>query len=86
MGSYNTQDQWGFMMAFIEANDMIEALMTANKELPNVYGDPEPFPVDEQNVWICSYGVKGTAYQAIAVTPLQGGGISQATSLIRRAH
>lgn len=85
MGSYGTKDQWAFVMAFIEADNMASAVMTANKELPNVYGNPEPFPVEDQEVWFCGYGVKGTPYQAIAITPLNMGGIKQATSLVKRA-
>jgi hypothetical protein len=85
--NYGTNDTWGFLMGFIDAKDAFEAVMTANQHLGGVYGDPEPFPVEDQNVWICGYGVKDTPYQAIAVTPLSGGIQSlKVGSLLKRAH
>ncbi len=70
LGKYNTQDNWGFLMVFIEADNMMQALMIANQNLNNIAGRPQPMPVPGQDMWACVYGVKGTPYQAIAVTPL----------------
>lgn len=82
MGKYSTNDNWGFVMGFIEAENMLGALLEANKNLTNIVGQPEPMPVPDQDMWVCVYGVKGTPYQAAAVTPL--GMPGQAASLLTR--
>ena len=85
MGKFNTQDQWALMMAFLPADDMISALLEANKVKSNISGYSEPIPVEDQNVWACVYGVSGTSYQVISVTPLSMGGMkAKANSLIKR--
>lgn len=71
LGNYQTDDHWVFLMGFIEANDVMQALLIGNQNLPNVEGNPEPLAYDDGEVWICPYEVQGTDYQAFAVTPLK---------------
>lgn len=84
MSNYQTQDQWGFVLGFIQANNPMEAVLTANKVLPTVQGSPQPMPIDQPQYkgWACLYGVEGN-YQAIAITPLNGGFKNDAVSLLR---
>lgn len=82
LGKYHTQDNWAFLMAFIEADDMFQAILIANQNLPNITGTPKPMPIEDQGLWACVYGVQGTPYQAIAVTPLTAP--NQAAKLMRR--
>lgn len=74
IGKYQTNDTWGFVMGVIEADNMIMALIEANKALPKVTGSPRPMPAeaDDKQVWVCPYMVPGTHYRAMAVTPLDG--------------
>jgi hypothetical protein len=70
LGKYNTSENWGFLMIFIEANNMMQAVTIANSHLNDIAGHPEPMAVPGKDMWACLYNVQGTPYQAIAVTPL----------------
>lgn len=86
MGKYQTNDDWGLLMGFIEAKNADEALMAANKALPGIAGTPEPMPIEQQKVWACMYEVEGTPYRAIAITPLAPAGLNAsnaATQLLK---
>lgn len=82
LGRYQTKDNWAFLMAFIEADTMLQAIMTANQYLPNISGAPAPMPIEEQNIWACIYDVDGTPYKAVAVTPLSDS--SKAARIMKR--
>jgi hypothetical protein len=85
MGNFNTQDQWAVMMAFLQTDDILGAILEANTVKSNISGNPRPIPVEDQNVWVCPYGVSGTSYQVLAVTPLSMGGMkANANSLMNR--
>ncbi len=74
LGTYHTSDNWLFLMGFIEADSVMQALITANQNLPNLIGSPEPMAFEDQQVWVCAYEVQGTPYQAFSITPLKAPG------------
>ena len=84
LGKFGTQDTWGGMMAFFNTDDAVQAVIEANQVKGNIAGNPQPFPVEDQNVWICCYGVKGTDYQVITVTPLNPGTPNAKSTYFRR--
>lgn len=69
LGTYGTPDMWGFVMGFIKADNMVDALVKANKILPTLKGNPQPIPVEQVKTWACLYGVDGP-YQVVAMSPL----------------
>ncbi len=84
MSNYQTQEQWGFVLGFIQASNPMEAVLKANQVLPSVRGNPQPMPIDQPQYkgWACLYGVEG-GYQAIAITPLSGGLKANSVSLLK---
>ena len=71
LGKYRTNDAWAFLMGFIDADNILDALLIGNQQLPNISGTPDPVPYEEQEIWLCPYTVEGTDYQAVAITPLK---------------
>lgn len=86
MSKYKTNDAWVFIMGFIDAPNFFEAITIANGNLPNIAGEPEPVPFEDQEVWVCPYDVEGTDYQAFAITPLKAPELSSSVAMSAKKH
>lgn len=56
---YDTNNQWLFVIAIIDANNEVAALSQGNQVLKTLTGSPKPIPTDDQDAWQCTYQVQG---------------------------
>lgn len=68
---YNTETQWGFLIAPIDAPNKAEALKKGNEIMASLQGLPKPVPTDENDGWQCNYHVNGQ-YVSVAISMNDG--------------